>query len=138
MTNACYAMRVRLESGDEPGYEPRLLVSSHLRGQEVAVVVSDKGTGIAEDILTSIFNPFFTTRSGALGAGLGLPLAADVVRCGGGALTVDTTFGSGSVFTATVRLTVLPGRLICWRSVLEPTCRRCVPLGQPSAPDCCI
>ena len=109
VTNACYAMRVRLEFGDEPGYEPRLLVSSHLRGQEVAVVVSDKGTGIAEDILTSIFNPFFTTRSGALGAGLGLPLAADVVRRGGGALTVDTTFGSGSVFTATVRLTVLPG-----------------------------
>ena len=64
VTNACYAMRVRLESGDEPGYEPRLLVSSHLRGQEVAVVVSDKGTGIAEDILSSIFNPFFTTRSG--------------------------------------------------------------------------
>ena len=63
VTNACYAMRVRLESGDEPGYEPRLLVS-HLRGQEVAVVVSDKRTGIAEDILTSIFNPFFTTRSG--------------------------------------------------------------------------
>ena len=83
VTNACYAMRVRLESGDEPGYEPRLLVSSHLRGQEVAVVVSDNGTGIAEDILTSIFNPFFTTRSGALGAGLGLPLAADVVRRGG-------------------------------------------------------
>ena len=26
-------MRVRLESGDEPGYEPRLLMSSHLRGQ---------------------------------------------------------------------------------------------------------
>ena len=109
VTNACYVMRVRLESGDEPGYEPRLLVSSHLRGQEVAVVVSDNGTGIAEDILTSIFNPFFTTRSGALGAGLGLPLAADVVRRGGGVLTVDTTFGSGSAFTATVPLTVLPG-----------------------------
>ena len=109
VTNACYVMRVRLESGDEPGYEPRLLVSSHLRGQEVAVVVSDNGTGIAEDTLTSIFNPFFTTRSGALGAGLGLPLAADVVRRGGGALTVDTTFGSGSAFTATVPLTVLPG-----------------------------
>ena len=43
-------MRVRLESGDEPGYEPRLLVSSHLRGQEVAVVVSDKGTGIIVDV----------------------------------------------------------------------------------------
>ena len=77
--------------------------------QEVAVVVSDNGAGIAEDVLPSIFNPFFTTRAGALGAGLGLPLAADVVRRGGGTLTVDTTFGSGSAFTATVPLTVLPG-----------------------------
>ena len=109
VTNACYAMRVRRESGDEPGYEPRLLVSSHLLDGEVAVVVSDNGIGIAEDVLPSIFNPFFTTRAGALGAGLGLPLAADVIRRGGGSLTVDTTFGSGSAFTATVPLAVLPG-----------------------------
>ena len=109
VTNACYAMRVRRESGDEPGYEPRLLVSSHLLDGAVAVVVSDNGAGIAEDVLPSIFNPFFTTRAGALGAGLGLPLAADVIRRGGGVLTVDTTFGSGSAFTATVPLAVPPG-----------------------------
>ena len=58
MTNACYAMRVRRESGDQPGYEPRLVVSSHLRDGEVAVVVSDNGTGIADDVLSRIFNPF--------------------------------------------------------------------------------
>ncbi len=109
VTNACYAMRVRRESGDQPDYEPRLLVSTQLRGLEVAVVVSDNGAGIAEDVLPSIFNPFFTTRAGALGAGLGLPLAADVVRRGGGTLTVDTVFGSGSAFTATVPLAVPPG-----------------------------
>ena len=102
-------MQARRESGAESGYEPRLLVSTDLRGEEVAVVVSDNGTGIAEDILPSIFNPFFTTRAGALGAGLGLPLAADVVRRGGGALTVETTFGSGSAFTVTVPLAVPSG-----------------------------
>ena len=109
VTNACYAMRVRRESGAEPGCEPRLVVSSHLRDGEVAVVVSDNGTGIAEDVLPSIFNPFFTTRAGALGAGLGLPLAADVVRRGGGDLTMDTAFGSGSAFTLTVPLVVPSG-----------------------------
>ena len=114
VTNACYAMRMRRESGDQPGYEPRLLVSSHLRGQEVAVVVSDNGTGIAEDVLPSIFNPFFTTRAGALGAGLGLPLAADVVRRRGGDLTVDTTFGCGSAFTLTVPLAVPSGPAEKW------------------------
>ena len=114
VTNACYAMRVRRESGDQPGYEPRLVVSSHLRDGEVAVVVSDNGTGIAEDVLPSIFNPFFTTRAGALGAGLGLPLAADVVRRGGGGLTVDTTFGCGSAFTLTVPLAVPSGPAEKW------------------------
>ena len=84
-------------------------MSSHLRGQEVALVVSDNGSGIAEDVLPSLFNPFFTTRAGALGAGLGLPLAADVVRRGGGDLTVDTTFGCGLAFMLTVPLAVPSG-----------------------------
>ena len=109
VTNACYAMRVRRESGADLGYEPRLVGSSHLRDGEVAVVVSDNGTGIADHVLPSIFNPFLTTRAGTLGAGLGLPLAADVVRRGGGDLTMDTTFGSGSAFTLTVPLAVSPG-----------------------------
>ena len=109
VTNACYAMRMRRESGDQPSYEPRLVVSSQIRDGEVAVVVSDNGTGIAEDVLPSIFNPFFTTRAGALGAGLGLPLAADVIRRGGGSLTVETTFGFGSAFTATLPVAVPPG-----------------------------
>ncbi len=109
LTNACYAMRARRESDGDAGYGPRLLVSSRLRGEQVAVVVSDNGTGIAADVLPSIFNPFFTTRDGALGAGLGLPLAADVVRRGGGDLTVETEFGRGSEFTFTVPLALPSG-----------------------------
>ena len=40
---------------------------------------------------------------------LGLPLAADVARRGGGELTVDTNFGSGSEFMLTVLLSVPAG-----------------------------
>ena len=87
----------------------RLLVSTRLEGDLAAVVVSDNGTGIADDILPSIFDPFFTTRDGALGAGLGLPLAADVARRGGGDLTVETEVGRGSVFTLTVPLALAAG-----------------------------
>ena len=64
----------------------------------------DNGTGIHEDVIGHIFNPFFTTRDGALGAGLGLPLAADVARRGGGDLTVETELGVYSEFTFTVPL----------------------------------
>ena len=55
-----------------------------------------------------IFNPFFTTRDGALGAGLGLPLAADVARRGGGDLTVETEFGAYTEFTFTLPLELPP------------------------------
>ena len=84
-------------------------MSTRLEGDLAAVVVSDNGTGIADDILPSIFDPFFTTRDGALGAGLGLPLAADVARRGGGDLTVETEVGRGSVFTLTVPLALAAG-----------------------------
>ena len=46
-----------------------------------------------------IFNPFFSTRDGALGAGLGLPIAADVARRMGGDLVVDTVHGEYAEFT---------------------------------------
>ena len=60
----------------------------------MAGAVHGNGTGITEDVLSRIFDPFFTTRDGALVAGLGLPLAADVARSGGGDLTVETKFGN--------------------------------------------
>ena len=59
----------------------------------------DNGPGIADDVVGRIFNPFFSTRDGALGAGLGLPIAADVARRLGGDLSVDTVYGEYAEFT---------------------------------------
>jgi signal transduction histidine kinase len=61
--------------------------------------VQDNGPGIADDVLGRIFNPFFSTREGASGAGLGLPIAADVARRLGGDLSVDTVYGEYAEFT---------------------------------------
>ncbi len=98
VSNACFAMQTkRAEAGDE--YQPLLTVSSHLADDTVEVRVRDNGPGIAEDNLGRIFNPFFSTRDGALGAGLGLPIAADVARRLGGDLVADTVFGEFAEFT---------------------------------------
>ena len=98
VSNACYAMQSkRAELGEE--YEPRISVSSRLADDVVSVRVRDNGPGIADDIVGRIFNPFFSTREGALGAGLGLPIAADVARRMGGDLVVDTAFGEFAEFT---------------------------------------
>ena len=101
VTNACYAMRQRRETQGD-GYEPSLRVSTRLVGGEVAIRVRDNGTGIADDVIERIFDPFFSTREGIMGAGLGLPIAADVARRAGGDLSVDTEHGEYAEFTLTL------------------------------------
>ena len=102
VSNACYAMRAKRESAEVDGYEPQLRVSSQLVGGTIEVRVRDNGTGIPDDVVGHIFNPFFTTREGAMGAGLGLSIAADVARRAGGDLTVDTEDGEYTEFTLSV------------------------------------
>ena len=98
VTNACYAMRQRRESEGD-GYGPVLTVSTRRVEGEVAVRVRDNGAGIADDVVERIFDPFFSTREGIMGAGLGLPIAADVARRAGGDLSVDTVYGEYAEFT---------------------------------------
>ena len=96
--NACYAMRLKRETSGA-GYEPILALSTRLVDDMVEIRVRDNGPGIPEDVVSHIFNPFFSTRDGALGAGLGLPIAADVARRLGGDLVVDTVDGEYAEFT---------------------------------------
>lgn len=62
--------------------------------------LTDTGTGIAEEDLPRIFEPFFTRRRG--GSGVGLPLARNVVEGLGGTITIDSVPGAGT----TVRVDV--------------------------------
>ena len=109
VSNACYALRARVESQTEQSYLPCLLVTTRLEESKVAIAVWDNGVGIDESIMSRIFNPFFTTRDGALGAGLGLPLALDVARRGGGDITVRSEAGVGTEFVMTVPLQLPDG-----------------------------
>lgn len=104
VTNACHAMQQKQQEAGG-NYEPALSVSSRLVDDLVEVRVRDNGSGIADDVLPRIFNPFFSTRAGAIGAGLGLPIAADVVRRLGGDLSVDTAYGEFAEFTISLPAT---------------------------------
>ena len=104
VSNAFYAMDQKRQISE--GYEPVLAVSSRRVGDMVEIRVRDNGTGISDDVLGRIFNPFFSTRDGAAGAGLGLPLAADVARRFGGDLSVDTVYGEYAEFIMTLPITI--------------------------------
>ncbi len=62
--------------------------------------VSDTGCGIAPEVIDSIFDPYFTTKSAGEGTGMGLSTVHGIVTRYGGVVTVDSRVGAGSTFTA--------------------------------------
>jgi PAS domain S-box-containing protein len=67
-------------------------------GPHVRLTVADTGCGMPPEVLERIFEPFFTTRGPGGGSGLGLAVVHGIVRSGGGAITVASVPGQGSVF----------------------------------------
>lgn len=70
-----------------------------IKGEFVALTVSDTGTGIAPENLPKIFEPFFTTKSAGKGTGLGLSQTYGFAQQSGGAIAVHSKLGHGTQVT---------------------------------------
>jgi PAS domain S-box-containing protein len=70
-------------------------VNAHTEGM-VCVIVSDTGPGIAADLLSEIFKPFFTTRK--QGVGLGLNICQRIAEDHDGKLTAGNNSSGGAMF----------------------------------------
>ncbi len=77
---------------------------------EVRLTVEDDGSGIAEDDLPKIFEPYFTTKDN--GTGLGLTITFKIVKEHGGEISVDSRPGQGSAFTIALPVPQRERRLI--------------------------
>lgn len=67
-------------------------------GRYAGLLVRDWGTGMTEDILDHVFEPYFTTKPTGKGTGLGLSMVFGIVKKCGGFVTIDTVPGAGSTF----------------------------------------
>ncbi len=71
-------------------------------GNGVNVTVSDTGTGIAQEHILRIYDPFFTTktslRDGRRGTGLGLSVTYGIIQEHAGKIRVESRLGSGTTF----------------------------------------
>jgi len=68
-------------------------------GTYIRITVADTGCGIPPELLSRIFEPFFTTKEIGKGSGLGLSVVYGIVQQHSGAIKVESTVGSGTVFT---------------------------------------
>jgi signal transduction histidine kinase len=88
--------------GFEGRSQGRIDVSASTNGSMVTLVVSDDGQGMAPPVLARVFEPFFTTRLGKGGSGLGLSVSHRIATSVlGGDLVARSQPGHGSTFTLT-------------------------------------
>ena len=68
------------------------------RGPALLLTVSDTGTGIPQNVLERIWDPFFTTKEVGKGTGLGLSTVLGIVKGHGGAVNVHSQPDVGTRF----------------------------------------
>ncbi len=86
----------------DKGAGKSISISAIRSNGSVLLRVADTGVGIAPENLKNIFVPFFTTKNGDDGSGLGLAVCKQIVKSMKGRLTVRSQLGEGTVFTVTV------------------------------------
>lgn len=68
------------------------------RGKYVKFSVSDTGTGINEENISKIFDPYFSTKQKDTGSGLGLYVTYGIIKAHKGHIDVTSGKGMGTAF----------------------------------------
>jgi signal transduction histidine kinase len=97
VNNAFYATTEK-KKNNIIGFDPTISITTKKQDAKIEISVNDNGTGIAQNILDKIFQPFFTTKPTGQGTGLGLSLSYDIVKAHNGEIKVLTEEGKGTTF----------------------------------------
>jgi two-component system sensor kinase FixL len=94
MRNAIEAM--------EASQRRELVVSTSAVEQDlIAISVADTGPGISPEVMSQLFQPFFTTKRH--GMGVGLSISRTIVEAHGGRVEIRPNPGGGTIFRFTLR-----------------------------------
>jgi signal transduction histidine kinase len=81
-------------------------------GDALKLTVTDSGKGIPPEMRERIFDPFFSTKDGSAGVGLGLSISHSIVEAHHGKLLVDSAPGRGATFTVLLPAAALAAHLV--------------------------
>jgi CheY-like chemotaxis protein/two-component sensor histidine kinase len=102
-TNAAHAMRqqggtITLQTKRVNITKMQKNLTDSKPGTYAYISVSDTGTGMKKEVLTHIFEPYFTTKKSGEGTGMGLAVVHGIVKSLGGWINVDSEVGVGTTF----------------------------------------
>ena len=94
-------------------------IAGHALQDWVHVQVSDDGAGMQQELLAQLFQPFFSTKIGRGGTGLGMTIVENLVqKTLGGTLEVKSSPGQGSTFALRIPLQVAQGEDFTFDAVI--------------------
>ncbi|MGB3367120.1 MAG: ATP-binding protein [Acidaminobacteraceae bacterium] len=100
LTNLVMNCLIHAFDNDDEG---KIVIAARKKDSLVTISVGDNGKGISNDDISKIFNPFFTTKRGSGGSGLGLNITYNtVLNILKGRIKCVSTLGEGSTFIITV------------------------------------
>jgi len=94
LTNAADAIE---ETGD-------VVIRTLVEDNKVRISFADTGSGMPEDVLAKIRDPFFTTKEVGKGTGLGMSIVDQIVTSHGGELIIESEPGRGTTVTVVLSL----------------------------------
>lgn len=103
--NALYAITERFDAFNKSKpfgqvVSGRLGICSYIKDDKFILTFTDNGTGMSEETLSRVFEPYYTTK--ANGTGLGLAMCYKIIKEFRGDISVTSTVGQGSEFTITL------------------------------------
>lgn len=84
---------------DAVGESGKIVISTDLRGDSIAIAVSDDGMGIPTELQSRVLEPFFTTKPVGKGTGMGLSISYSIAQKHGGTLEIISKLGQGTTMT---------------------------------------